>query len=239
MESLLKIIKEANKDILEHSIELNSISDVKNHYMGFFKRVHDKLNFNQFEMLCIQDFKFNFPDGDKEITESENTNLDLNHEIDLSSDLRVKKFEEFNSEQKQNLIRAKKIKPILAIKPNEEFDMDGLRFDINHYNNIGGAVIFLPLEEMAGFCDVVTKTFVDYDERYWLISQYNALLKNYSDKETLLHLSSSHLGGLAYIYLHSRHQPSVDVSIIILNKYYDYLLAESLKIQQIQKNNLN
>ncbi len=45
--------------------------------------------------------------------------------------------------------------------PRVNFDEFGLRYDINHLNEVGGAISLLPLDYAANYVDVVTKTKMD------------------------------------------------------------------------------
>ena len=238
MESLLKIIKETNLPIRENPERFVGDIEIMDYYKSAYEKIKDKVNIehlNVFESVCLQDFNFNFPEYDSsEVKEEPNTTIIPSVEM-LQYGGDVKKLADFNKAQLDLIDKAKKAKPILNSKPDKRgFNTFGLRHDINLLNEVSGAIVFLPLEEIAEYCDVVTKAFVDADDRFWIVKLYNDLVKTYSD-DVLMNFGATHIGNFAYVALHCKHKPSVEASMIILNKYYELLMVTALSMNKNPK----
>ncbi len=230
--SLLYIIKEANKEFRENPNKFADIYELTNHYKPFYEMVKDKVeNFNVFESICFCDMNFDFQLGEaNDVKEVEN--LSIKEDIGREGiDDGVKCLKDFTPEQIEYIDKAKELQPILSVKPSKKFDNYGLRHSMEHLNTIGGSIILLPLEDMTEYVDVVTKSFVDADETFWIISQYNDLIDKYTD-EGMNRFNATSIGNFAYIAMYCKHKPSVEVAMIILNKYYDFLMFQMINLNK-------
>ena len=86
-------------------------------------------------------------------------------------------------------------------KPNKEYDENGLRYDVEYLGNLGTNLLLVPVEYMARYVDVVTKSHVDRNNDL-LIDEI--IESDDFTKEDLAKFNATSIGNFAYIYLHSK-----------------------------------
>lgn len=87
-------------------------------------------------------------------------------------------------------------------KPNEQFDEYGLRFNIDYLNSVGKNVVFLPLEFMSEYVDVVTKSAIDANDKEFIFHQIHDL--DFDVEQMYESLNATAIGNLAYACLNSQ-----------------------------------
>ncbi len=237
MGNLIVVISEANKDIAGLINNWATDKDVIDHYSPFYERVKDQCNsLSFFVAMCIQDLKFSF---------NNNPNLFVDIALKLEvlhgkyvfdnedkEHFRVKKRCEFNGIQLSFLANLKKINPLFQVEPYESFDDYGLRFHIDHLNEMGGAIVFLPLEDMAKYADIVVTGFIDANDAEFIESQRDRFEMNDTAIEKL---NCTAIGNCAYIAMYCKDQVSADTCMGILNKYYNFLLGKAMGDMNVDK----
>lgn len=104
------------------------------------------------------------------------------------------------------------------MRPDERFDDNGLRFSVDYLSSIGKAVIMLPLELMAEYVDLVTKTKIDDNDEEFI---YHQVIDPVFDIETMYEgLNASSIGNMAYVCLHCKSSRAKQVAEDILNKIF-------------------
>lgn len=109
-------------------------------------------------------------------------------------------------------------------KPAKDFDEWGLRFPINYLNDIGGGIIVFPLEYMAEYVDVVTKTQIDDNDGGFIMN-----LITMEDDVDVNQYNTTAIGNLAYIALNCKNEQAKDVALKLLQNYLDYYREAILK----------
>lgn len=117
------------------------------------------------------------------------------------------------------------------LKPNDEFNDYGLRFDVQYLNRIGLSLVLLPLEIMAEYVDIVTKSNVDKGLYDFDESSYDMFRINESQ---LQYTNATAIGNLAYICLNSKDTYIKTICEQSLNHIYDYVSAKM--IAELSKN---
>lgn len=117
-------------------------------------------------------------------------------------------------------------------KPNEKFDMYGLRHSIEQLNKIGGSIITIPLECMAEYVDVITKNAIDEDDGFFILSQ---ILNFDYDKANLSKLNTTAIGNLAYVCLKCTDEHARVKSEKFLERYEEWFN----KKHNISRKNIN
>jgi hypothetical protein len=84
-------------------------------------------------------------------------------------------------------------------KPNEEYDELGLRYDIDYLNNLGNNIVLCPVEFIANYVDVITKSLVDNNDSNFM---ENIVLDGVFEEADYPNLNATALGNMAYAYLH-------------------------------------
>lgn len=98
-------------------------------------------------------------------------------------------------------------------KPFARFDKNGLRYPVRDLDRLGLRIIFFPIEVMAEFVDVVTKTRLDSGEAMPDIT-FAGLRANYH------RMNATSIGNLAYVALHSRFPNQKAHILLILEAIY-------------------
>lgn len=107
-------------------------------------------------------------------------------------------------------------------KPQPEFDNFGLRHSLPHLNRVGGGAIFLPLEYMAEYVDVVTKKAIDEQDPVFLLKQVLSINSENIDKINLENFNTTSLGNLAYVALHAHSEDARNIAECLLEKYLNW-----------------
>ena len=101
-------------------------------------------------------------------------------------------------------------------KPWDEFDGFGLRYPLNHIVNLGMAVILRPIEYMAEYVDVVTKTLIDMNDSFFIEDQVmNLDIREVDIKDPGI---AGSIGNLAYIALHCKDEKAKGIAWEFLEK---------------------
>lgn len=111
-------------------------------------------------------------------------------------------------------------------KPNDKFDMYGLRYNIDQLNKIGGSIINIPLECMAEYVDVVTKNAIDKNDEFFILTQ---VLNVDYDKLNFSKLNTTAIGNTAYVCLHCKDESARVMSEKFLEKYADWFNSKNRK----------
>ena len=85
--------------------------------------------------------------------------------------------------------------------PAQEYNEYGLKFNMDELNRIGANVIMLPIEYMAKYVDIITKTNIDENNPDFLESQFHDFKVS---KENYKSCNATSCGNIAYIYLHCK-----------------------------------
>ncbi len=103
-------------------------------------------------------------------------------------------------------------------KPYKEFDAYGLKFDIDWLNEVGGSVVFLPLEHAAEYADIVTVNGLKEPHPEFL-QQY----KNDIEKRQDFSLwNATAVGNVAYVSLFCKDDELKINAFNLLQQYADY-----------------
>lgn len=87
--------------------------------------------------------------------------------------------------------------------PKNKFDEYGLRYDIDYLGKIGSDIVLCPVEFMANYVDMVTKSKIDSDVNSFVESMSVESMITDIDEEYFTHLNATSLGNMAYAYLHT------------------------------------
>lgn len=117
-------------------------------------------------------------------------------------------------------------------KPNDKFDMYGLRYPIDHLNKIGGSIITIPLECMAEYVDVITKNAIDENDGYFILTQ---VLNSDDDSINLSKLNATAIGNIAYVCLNCSDEIGRLKSEKLLERYEEWFN----KKHNISRKNIN
>lgn len=117
-------------------------------------------------------------------------------------------------------------------KPNEKFDMHGLRYQIDHLNKIGGSIITIPLECMAEYVDVITKNAIDENDGYFILTQ---ILNSDDDSINFSKLNATAIGNIAYVSLKCCDETARLKSEKLLERYEEWFN----KKHNISRKNIN
>jgi hypothetical protein len=111
-------------------------------------------------------------------------------------------------------------------KPSDKFDYYGLRYNIDQLNKIGGSIINIPLECMAEYVDVVTKTAIDKNDGLFILTQ---ILNVDYDKLNCSKLNTTAIGNISYVCLHCKDESARIKSEKFLEKYADWFNKNNRK----------
>ena len=106
----------------------------------------------------------------------------------LSQDAQNKYLEYYNSN-----IRTSE----LYTEPFAEYDKFGLRYPIEHLDLMGKNLVFLPLEFMADYVDIITKTHVDENSPQLTVNSFDFDVADLFDS-----INATAIGNAAYIAMH-------------------------------------
>lgn len=120
---------------------------------------------------------------------------------------------DFTDEQINKLEREKLSSPLYE-KPSKSYDNYGLRYSVEHLNKIGQSLIFLPIEYMAEYVDVVTKTNVDIGDPDFLEQILNINPKNIDTSDK----NATSIGNAAYVALNSKDEKARKIAFGILER---------------------
>ncbi len=117
-------------------------------------------------------------------------------------------------------------------KPNEKFDVYGLRYSIDHLNKVSGSIITIPLECMAEYVDIVTKNAIDNNDGYFILTQ---VLNSDDDSINFSKLNATAIGNTAYVCLNCSDETAILKSEKILERYEEWFN----KKHNISRKNIN
>jgi hypothetical protein len=103
----------------------------------------------------------------------------------------------------------------------KEFDGNGLRHTMEELKAIGKKAVFLPVEEMADYVDVMTKNAIDNNDEDFIYK----IVSIDSDKTALSLLNATSFGNLAYIKLHCHHEPARRIAEQIIERARNFFNA--------------
>ena len=108
-----------------------------------------------------------------------------------------------------------------GVKFEKPFDkpIDNLYFDIEYLNNVGIAIVMLPIELMAEYRDIVTEERIDHWNKFGKKIKVEDL-EQFDIKKDFDGLNATSLGNIAYTILNSDNKEIVDYSINILNQIF-------------------
>lgn len=95
------------------------------------------------------------------------------------------------------------------IKPKNDYDENGLRFDIDWLEIIGNNILLIPVKFMAEYVDIITKELVDTNDEGFIQSLKETEMLNYEDMQFC---NATSCGNLAYIYMNTK---DIDVKNMI------------------------
>lgn len=104
------------------------------------------------------------------------------------------------------------------MRPAEHFDKFGLRFPVEFLNKIGTSLVFLPLELMAEFVDVIMKNGIDKNDAEFIFNQI--LDKDFNIEQSWSLLNATTIGNLAYIALNCKNERAKEIAEDLLNKIH-------------------
>ena len=107
-----------------------------------------------------------------------------------------------------------------VMQPADEFDENGLKFPIEYLNQLGVNVVFLPIEMMAEYADIITKSSIDgYDKGYYEFLSGDDL-ESLDEMYESGQINATSIGNMAYIAMHCKDQTQRDLSDAGLNKIF-------------------
>ncbi len=87
----------------------------------------------------------------------------------------------------------------LYVEPFAEFNKFGLRYPTEHIELLGKNIVFLPLEFMADYVDLITKTYVDENSPQLTINSIDFdIVDSFDD------IKATTIGNMAYIAMHHK-----------------------------------
>lgn len=121
-------------------------------------------------------------------------------------------------------------------KPTIEFDENGLRYTIEHLNQMGGSIVMLPLEYAALYVDGICKKQVDENSQEILSvaasMKHGQVLK--SDQE-FAQMNCTAVGNIAYAVLNCK---DPDVQAIFMEFYSGYADWYAQMVEKITEKDL-
>jgi hypothetical protein len=85
-------------------------------------------------------------------------------------------------------------------KPKKSYDKYGLRFTWEYLNKIGKDVVFLPIELMCEYVDIITKNAIDSNDLAFIREQ--VLDADFDAEKSYDYLNATSIGNIAYIAQH-------------------------------------
>lgn len=117
------------------------------------------------------------------------------------------------------------------MEPAEDFDEYGLRFPAEYLNNIGHYVVFMPLEYMAQYADVITTQAVDEKDEEFL---WNQIINEDINVEQIYDsINATAIGNLAYVCLKSHSDKAREITEKILNEIF--VITKGKMLNQINE----
>jgi hypothetical protein len=103
-------------------------------------------------------------------------------------------------------------------KPASVFDFNGLRHDHNHLESVGASIVFMPLDTMVEYVDVVTKQSTDLDDKF----VEDQLMQQSEDTfpEIAKTTNATGVGNLAYITVNSKNNAAKEKAMRLLELIY-------------------
>lgn len=118
----------------------------------------------------------------------------------------------------ENLKALQKIETNFYQKPKADFDEYGLRYSMEHLNSVVFTIGLFPLEYMADYVDVVTKTNVDNDNNDFISNFLDGVNRDINFER----LNAAAIGNTAYVALNSKNEQAKQHALTFLDKYNDY-----------------
>ena len=112
------------------------------------------------------------------------------------------------------------------LEPFKHFDSNGLKFPIEYLNAIGKYIVFLPLEVMGEYVDVVTKEMIDKNPYKYFLEDIEKI--NIHDTDTWEAINATGVGNLAYACLHLKNVTHLALCETLLNDINDKAKLELL-----------
>lgn len=107
---------------------------------------------------------------------------------------------------------------IEILKPEKDFDENGLRFPIEYLNKMSQNIIMFPLEIMAEYVDVRTKNYVDTKDDSFI---FHAVIdSDLNIEETYDSINATAIGNMAYIAMFSHDEKARSITEDWLNKIF-------------------
>ena len=123
----------------------------------------------------------------------------------LNNSKMIKRLSEASKEAQENFneyLNNVMLSGVMGYKlllPFDEFDENGLKFPLDYLKTAAPAIIFLPLELMADYADIVTVNAVITRDKAFMVTLLGNLENFPSDLQTI---TATTIGNLAYITLH-------------------------------------
>ncbi len=107
-----------------------------------------------------------------------------------------------------------------VLKPNPDFDDNGLRFPVDYLNEIGINIIFMPIEIMSEYVDSVTKTHIDKNDDGFIYHQFIDSNFDGSNEDDFNTVNATALGNLAYAALNCKNEKARQIAEKNLNHIF-------------------
>jgi hypothetical protein len=136
----------------------------------------------------------------------------------------IARFSEMTEEQKKRYDEFYKsvlltgIGGTKVVEPTKDFDEYGLRFTTEYLSYIGKNVIFFPLELMAEYVDIITKTAIDKNDKEFIFNQL--IDPDFNIEEQYENLNATAIGNLGYICLNCKDEKAKELTENILNEIF-------------------
>lgn len=112
------------------------------------------------------------------------------------------------------------------IKPKDEFDENGLRFDVDYLAGIGNNVILIPVKFMSEYVDIITKELVDTNDEGFIKSIKESEFITYEDAPFC---NATSCGNMAYIYIHIKDDEVKQIMKKNIKFMIDYKIDEIIE----------
>lgn len=136
----------------------------------------------------------------------------------------VIRLSELNQEQKDNYMNYYNnvlltgLSGFKILEPEKEFNDFGLRFPIDYLNSVGKNIIMFPLEIMAEYCDVITKSYIDDKDESFIYEQI--IDCDFNLEETYGNLNATGIGNLAYMALNCHNERAKEIANEQINSIF-------------------
>ncbi len=105
-----------------------------------------------------------------------------------------------------------------VLEPTENFDDNGLRFPVTYLSKVDKQIIFFPLEYIADYADIITKSAIDEDDAEFIFN--NIINRDIDVDKDYDNLNATAIGNLAYVALNTKNKDAQKISEDILDKVY-------------------